>query len=197
MSSNAPAAAKTASLYFPSACFYAAAMRTAPRKVAAEDHLYTLAVNALVRRSYSVHEMSVYLKRRAQDESAVPRLLARLQDHKYLDDSRYARQFVRVRSELRRQGRFRIARELRSRGVPEPAIEMALQERALEADDGAIVRARLERRLKTLRLPLDERRIASLYRSLLRAGFSSETIRRELRSITRQDVPELAEANPE
>jgi SOS response regulatory protein OraA/RecX len=44
-----------------------------------------------------------------------------------------------------------------------------------------------------LRGPLDERRKASLYRSLLRAGFSSDIIRRELRSVAHvvmDDVPE-------
>jgi len=39
--------------------------------------------------------------------------------------------------------------------------------------------------------PLDQRKFASLYGSLLRAGFSSDVIRAELKRVTKDDVPEL------
>jgi hypothetical protein len=39
--------------------------------------------------------------------------------------------------------------------------------------------------MKSLRGPLDQRRLASLQRTLLRAGFSGDTIRTELRALTR------------
>jgi hypothetical protein len=38
--------------------------------------------------------------------------------------------------------------------------------------------------------------MAAMYRSLLRAGFSADVIRRELKSLTREDVPET-ESQPE
>jgi regulatory protein len=168
-------------------------MRSPSRKLSTETDLYTAAINSLARRAYSVHEMRVYLERRAEDKEAVATVLDRLKQHNYLDDARYARQFVRLRSEIRRQGPFRIARDLRARGVPDRHIESALAEGATGSDEGAVVRTRLERRLKTLRGPIDELKKASLYRSLLRAGFSPDTIRRELRAvakITLDDVPE-------
>jgi regulatory protein len=168
-------------------------MRKAPRKLSSESELYTAAINGLARRAYSVHDMRVYLERRAEDKETVGTVMARLKDHKYQDDARYTKQFVRLRSELRKQGAFRIARDLRGHGVPDRHIEAALAERAAESDDGATVRARLARRLKNLRGPLDERKKASLYRSLLRAGFSSETIRRELRAVANIVVDEIAD----
>jgi regulatory protein len=172
-------------------------MRSSPRKLSSETDLYTSAINGLARRAYSVHEMRLYLERRAQDKNAVGPILERLKQNSYLDDARYARQFVRTRVEIRKQGAFRIARDLRSRGVPDRHIEAALAERAAESDDGQLVRARLSRRLKLLRGPLDERRKASLYRSLLRAGFSSETIRRELRSIANISLDDVEEKSPD
>jgi hypothetical protein len=33
--------------------------------------------------------------------------------------------------------------------------------------------------------------MASIYSSLLRAGFSADVVRRELKSLTREDVPEV------
>src|ERR1039458_3636077 len=126
-------------------------MRKSPRKLLTETDLYTAAINGLARRAYSVHEMRTYLERRAGDKTAVTRILDRLKQQKLLDDARYARQFVRLRAEIRKQGSFRIARDLRARGVPDRHIEAALAERAVESDEGAVVRTRLARRLKSLR----------------------------------------------
>ncbi len=164
-----------------------------PRKLSSEPDLYTAAISALSRHAYSVYEMRTYLERRAEDKEIVQHILARLKQQKHLDDERYARQFVRMRAEIRKQGSFRIARDLRARGVPDRHIESALTERATESDEGAVVRARLARRLKYLRGPLDERRTASLYRSLLRAGFAADTIRRELRAMANVSVDEMPE----
>jgi len=166
-------------------------MRSSPRKLSSETDLYTAAINSLARRAYSVFEMRTYLERRAEDKEVVKGILDRLKQLDYLDDARYARQFVRQRTELRKQGPFRIARDLRARGVPDRHIEAAISERSAESSEGPLVRERLSRRIKSLRGPLDERRVASLYRSLLRAGFSADIIRRELTALTKAPVAEF------
>jgi regulatory protein len=172
-------------------------MRTRPRTLETESELYTAAINALARRAYSVYEMRTYLERRAEDKDVVKSVLDRLKHLEYLDDARYARQFVRLHTELRKQGAFRIARDLRARGVPDRHIESALAERSPASSESTLVRQRLERRIKSLRGPLDERRVASLYRSLLRAGFSADTIRQELSALTRKAVEEIPESTSE
>jgi len=172
-------------------------MRSSPRKVSSEDDLYIAAINSLARRAYSVYEMRTYLERRAEDKEVVKGVLERLKHLNYLDDARYARQFVRLHTELRKQGAFRIARDLRARGVPDRHIEEALAERSPESSESALVRERLKRRIKLLRGPLDERRVASLYRSLLRAGFAADTIRRELTALTKQSVEEIPDTASE
>jgi len=170
-------------------------MRSSPRKLFKEEDLYAAAIQGLARRAYSIHEMRTYLERRAEDKATVKQVLDRLKQQDYLDDARYARQFVRLRAEIRKQGTFRIARDLRARGVPDRHIEVALAERASQANESDLVRARLERRTKSLRGPLDERRVASLYRSLLRAGFPSDTIRRELKALSKVHAEETAETS--
>lgn len=141
-----------------------------------------------MRRSYSVHEMREYLTRRAEDEEHVGEVLRKLKEFQYLDDARYARDYARVHALHRHQGKFRIARELRTRGVPDKHIEAALETVFAETDEAALVRARLERRLRQIKAPLDEKKRASLYRNLLRAGFSSDVIRTELRAATKAAV---------
>jgi regulatory protein len=151
-------------------------------KLSNESQIYTSAVRALMRRAYSVHEMKKYLEERSEDKAEVKTVLARLRENRYLDDGRYALEFARNRAKHRRQGRFRIARELRTRGVPDAHIEPALEAVFAEADEATLVRTRINRKLAQIKGPMDERKTASLYRGLLRAGFSGELIRNELKA---------------
>lgn len=157
------------------------------------EDLHGAALRALMRRAHSIHEMKKYLGRRADASDLVGQVIARLRQEKYLDDARYALEYARQHAQSRRQGRFRITRELRVRGVPDTHIDAAVAAIFAETDESALVRTRLKRRITHLELPLDQRKLASLYRSLLRAGFSAEIIRAELRAATRADVSDLAE----
>ena len=161
-----------------------------PRQIETETELYEAAVRALMRRAYSVYEMKQLLGRRTEDDNLLRTVMDRLKRAKMIDDERFAKQFARQRIEIRRQGKFRIARDLRARGVPDRHIEAALAESAKETDESAIVRQRLERKLRSFRGEVTENKIASMYRSLLRAGFSADIVRRELKSLTREEVPE-------
>jgi regulatory protein len=161
-----------------------------PRQVETETELYEAAVRALMRRAYSVYEMKQLLGRRTEDDKLLRAVMDRLKRAKMIDDERFAKQFARQRTEIRRQGKFRIARDLRARGVPDRHIEAALADAAKETDEATIVRQRLERKLRSFRGEIGENKMASMYRSLLRAGFSADVVRRELKAITREEVPE-------
>lgn len=165
-------------------------MFSKPRQVESETELYDAAVRALMRRAYSVYEMKQLLGRRTEDESLLKNVMERLKRAKMIDDERFAKQFARQRTEIRRQGKFRIARDLRARGVPDRHIEAALEESAKENDEAAIVRQRLERKLRSFRGEINDNKMASMYRSLLRAGFSADIVRRELKALTREEVPD-------
>ncbi|MGB6481867.1 MAG: regulatory protein RecX [Candidatus Acidiferrales bacterium] len=134
--------------------------------------------------------MKKYLAARAEDPEHASAVLQRLKEHNYIDDARYARDFARAHAQGRRQGKFRIARELRRRGVPDRHIETALETVFAETDESASVRSSLERKLRHVCGPLDERKRASIYRSLLRAGFSADVIRAELRAATKAAAAE-------
>lgn len=171
--------------------------RSKPRQVSTEQELYASALRALMRRAHSIHQMRGYLSARAEDKDVVSAVIARLREHHYLDDARYAAEFANQHAQFRKQGRFRIARELRTRGVPDRYIDAALDSVFAETDEAASVRARLKRKLAHLPGELDRRKLASIYSSLLRAGFSSEVIRAELKRAAKGDVPELPESMDE
>jgi len=156
-----------------------------PRQIDTAEELHASALRALMRRAHSVHQMRLTLERRCDDAALVRAELDRLKEQRLLDDARYAREFARTHAAIRRQGRFRIAQELRRRGVPDRHIEPALDEVFTANDESALLRQRLERKLRSMRGPLDERRIASLYRSLLRAGFSPDQVRTAINTVAR------------
>jgi SOS response regulatory protein OraA/RecX len=173
----------------------------ARRKLVTETQLYMSAQRALMRRAHSIHEMKQHLERRAEDKALVPQVIARLRELNYLDDAEYALNYASQHAKIHRQGRFRIARELRARGIPDRHIQAAIDAAFVETDETALVRARLQRRLAMHKfktgtdgsLPsdqLDPPKIASLYRNLLSAGFSSEIIRAELKRITNAALPD-------
>jgi regulatory protein len=177
---------------------------SARRKLVTETQLYLSAQRALMRRAHSIYEMKQHLERRAEDKSLVPQVIARLRELNYLDDAKYALNYASQHAKIRRQGRFRIARELRTRGVPDRYIAAAFDAAFVETDETALVRARLKRRLALYKSKpgrdggppaeaLDRRKIASLYRNLMGAGFSSEIIRAELKRIANGALPDLPE----
>ena len=161
-----------------------------PRQIETESALYDAAIALLTRRAHSVFEMKKALTRRCEAPKLVEAVMARLKKEKLVDDARYARQFARYRMDSRKQGQFRIARDLRARGVPDHYIEGALQDAAEDADPAVMVRRRIEGKLRLYRGEVDQRKLASLYRSLLAAGFPVELIRQELRRLTHEDLPE-------
>ena len=165
-------------------------MPPSSQKYSNEATLYAAALRALVRRAHSVFEMRTYLERRAETQELARHVMTRLKQEKLIDDARYTAEFARSRARFRRQGRYRIARELRARGVPDRHIDAALAQAFAETDERDLIRKIIERRTRGLRGSLDLKKMASLHRTLLRAGFESGLIRRELRAIA-MDVPEV------
>jgi regulatory protein len=172
-------------------------MRASTPKFSTDQELYAAALRALIRRAHSIHEMKEYLERRAENREAIAPVIARLREENYLDDAKFALNYARQHAQSRRQGRFRIARELRARGVPDRHIESALGAVFTDTDEAALIRKRLERHLARFHGPLDQRKLASVYRSLLRAGFPADLIRTELRVAARADVPDSSTAPEE
>jgi len=162
-----------------------------PRQLETDAQVYEAAIKILMRRAHSVHEMKKALARRCEDDKIVRGVLERLKRESLLDDARYAKQLTRLRTESRKQGEFRIARDLRARGIPDRHIEAAIKDAVAATDPAAIIRQRIERKLRLFRGEIDERKMASLYRSLIAAGFPSDLIRKELHRLTHEEIPDV------
>ena len=84
------------------------------------------ATTLLARREFCSIELGAKLSAQGFEPDAVRSALEELIDRRYLDDERYARQFVLIRAE-RGQGPLRIRRDLAELGLPAALIEAQLE----------------------------------------------------------------------
>ncbi len=164
------------------------------------EELYQHAVKLLARRGRSRAELSRLLAARAADAASLEPVLARLAEHGYLDDKRFAEGLARFQHDQEKFGAQRAARELRRRGLAEPVANAALRQVYRPRDEASLLAAYL--RKKRLTAPGDPRAAARLFRRLRLAGFTSPAIcdclrRWRLDSEWIEAIAESAEENPE
>ena len=153
-----------------------------------EQALYEIAVRALARKARSIGELRQVLQKRQAAKEAIDAVIARLREHGYLDDARYARTFVASRIENDRQGPRRVERDLAARRVHPDLIQKSIRAAYEEVDEHALLRDYLRRKVRLSKPPEKASAVASLYRRLLRAGFSSATIVKKLQGLL-QSIP--------
>ena len=145
------------------------------------------AVRALSARALTQNELKDRLRGRAARAGDVPEVMARLKQAGYLDDRRFAETYSRLRREDQGFGKFRVLRDLRARRVAPALAEKVVAEAFRDTDENALIEQFLRRKLRYADAPPrldDPRRLASLYRMLLRAGFSSGKILESLRKLS-------------
>jgi regulatory protein len=154
-----------------------------PKPIQDEKTLYEIAVRALARRAHSTGELRQLLAHRKAAKADIDSVLLRLREHGYLDDTRYARSFAASRIESDRHGRRRVERDLAARRVHPDLIRKTIHAAYEDVDERELLRDYLRRKVRLAKPPQKASAVASLYRRLLRAGFSSATIGKELQSL--------------
>lgn len=152
---------------------------------------FPAALAMLARRPYSVAEMRRALERKFPRDCSLEAAIARLRSLGYLDDRRFAEQLASSLARNRAYGRHRIRRELKARLVDYRFIEAALDRAFEESDERQLLERTLDRRLRSMRLPLTPRKLQSLCQSLLRRGFTSGDIMKAVRA--RPELKPVAE----
>jgi regulatory protein len=130
-----------------------------------------LAYQAIGRREHTVAELRGRLERRRVGPAEIDEAVSELEDAGFLDDARYARQFVEDRRTLDRWGSERIERDLRRRGVERELVERALAgvERQSELESAL---ALLDERFRSA--PEDDRARDRAWKLLVRRGYEPE-----------------------
>jgi regulatory protein len=147
------------------------------------EKLYDASVKALARRAHSTAEIRLLLEKKKAGKRQIEAVVKRLRENGYLDDARFARYFAASRLEGELQGKERVRRDLRSRGLQEEIAQEAVSQAYQGSDEADLLRRYLKRRVNLPRAFSKPSAVVSLFRRLLRAGFASDTIVRELKKI--------------
>ncbi|MBI2677201.1 MAG: regulatory protein RecX [Candidatus Koribacter versatilis] len=147
------------------------------RKAYDEAALYEYAIGALGRRMRSVAELKRLMRQRVatQPDGAqlIERVVARLKEQKYLNDSNFAAAYSSYRKDNEKFGRFRVVSELKAKGVHSDVIEKSVSAAYEGSNEEKLARAFLQR--KRLKKPTDQKQTARVFRALVRAGYGSRT----------------------
>lgn len=149
------------------------------------EAIHQAALDLLTRREHSRRELGRKLRRKGFEREAIESVLARLETVGLVSDTRYARLFVSDKLAVNPQGRHRLLRGLRAKGV-EPelasnAVDQVFEERGLTERELATSVARKRLAVSSSLDPLVVRRRLAGY--LARRGFSGATIAEVLRQL--------------
>jgi regulatory protein len=175
-----------------------------PRKLFTEAELYDYAVGALARRMRSVAELKRLLRNRVEADTEIGKTLvelivARLKDHGYLNDAKYAAAFSSYRRDNEKFGRARVVTDLKAKGVHGDVIEKAVSSVYDDVKEENLARDYLRRKRLLKPKDNDRKQTARIFRNLMRAGFASKTIFTILKKwdVDEETLTELESETPE
>jgi regulatory protein len=154
------------------------------------EALWDFAVKALAARAYSTGELRTKLIGRAEQAIDAEHVIARLRDYGYLNDSRFAENYVGAKLENHGLGKSRVLRDLRERKVSAGLAQRTVERVYGKVDEMELIASFIRRKVKT-KAPLpealeDPKILASAYRKLIRAGFSSSNVLQALKRIVKK-----------
>lgn len=147
-------------------------------------------MKALALRAHSTGELRRKLVQKAEKPADVEETISRLRDYGYLNDRRFAENFAGARLENQGLGKSRVLRDLRERRVSSELAVQAVTQIYQDVDEMRLIDDFIRRKVRT-KQPLAEalnnpKQLASAYRKLIRAGFTSGNVIRALKSIAKQ-----------
>ncbi len=159
--------------------------------------LWEYALRTVGGRAQSIGELREKLRLRAERAADADEVLRRLKEHGYLDDRRFAEIFAASRLENQGFGRSRVLRDLRARRVAPKVAEQAVRQAYEQVDEVQLIEDFLARKYRKISLAeflAVPKNLASAYRKLRLAGFSSgNTIRALKRYASEADELESLE----
>ncbi len=155
-----------------------------PKKMLDEAGLMEYALKSLAGRMRSTRDLRRLMKMRVEPgergEAMMDAVVARLVELNYLDDKRFAADYTRLRKENERFGQRRVRADLFQKGVKAELAESALKTAYADEDETVLVRGYIAR--KRIKAPKDDKEKARVMGRLLRAGFTSSSIHKVMRS---------------
>jgi regulatory protein len=156
------------------------------------EALWSYALKLLGGRAHSTGELREKLRRRAGRLGEIDEVLARLKDHGYLNDERYAETYAASRLANDKLGRTRVVQDLRQRRVAPALAERTVRQVYQDVNEEALIQEWVRRKYRLVPregLFQEDKDLAAAYRRLLRAGFRTGDIIRVLKRFAKdQDL---------
>ena len=139
------------------------------------NEIYSYALKLLRRRDYTIAELCGKLE--AKFGSVPPEIIEDLGRKKFLNDRRFAENYVAKRKS---RGAQQLREELTAHGIP-----TKLTEEIVSATEWPSLQEALTAKMKdwNLRIPLQARDAGRLFRALLRLGYDEDAIREEIEQL--------------
>lgn len=144
------------------------------------------ALDLLMRSDRSEKELTGQLMRYGFSEELSLRAVAYVKEYHYVDDERYAKNYVEFRASKKSNRQLRM--ELSYRGIAPEQIDQMLQERK----DGDILERLVKKKLCTVS-DVGEKTVQKLKNSLYRKGFSFTDIERVVEQVLEEQMDQQTE----
>ncbi|MBI4975042.1 regulatory protein RecX [Candidatus Peregrinibacteria bacterium] len=132
------------------------------------------AFRMIAKKRYTEHEIEKKLKARGADNGICQRIIERLKELDYLDDRKFARDYIDYRVKASPRGRFLISRELRNKGINKDLLNTVLDETPV--NELELAKQLVEKKNgKISKLPLIKQK-SKMYQFLTSKGFTRETV---------------------
>ena len=141
-----------------------------------EKSLWEYALRVLSQRAHSAGEIRQKLLKRARSVADLEAVLAKLREYEIVDDRRFSEAFAAARLQNDGFGRYRILNDLRRKRVSAAVAEGAVNRAFTGTDEQQLIERYLTRKYRNVDLTQflkEEKNLASAYRRLRTAGFSS------------------------
>ncbi|MCX6623582.1 MAG: RecX family transcriptional regulator [Acidobacteria bacterium] len=149
--------------------------QTAPKLLDAEA-LFQYALRLLGGKASSTGDLKEKLKRRAAGAADIDPVIARCKEYGYLNDKKFAESYAAARLENQSHGRGRVLRDLRQRRIAPALAEKTVGAVFEGVDEVALIETYLKKKFRGKDLPQylsEEKHLASAYRRLRTAGFTT------------------------
>jgi regulatory protein len=165
-----------------------------------QNSLWEYALRILSQRAYSVGEVRQKLSKKADSNATLQAVMTKLREYGLTDDHKFSEAFASARLQNSGFGRFRVLQDLRAKRVASAVAEGAVNKAFAGTDEQQLIEQFLSRKYRAVDLSQflqEEKNLASAYRRLRTAGFSSggslAALRRYSRRVEDWSEPEEAE----
>ncbi|GIU80964.1 MAG: regulatory protein RecX [Acidobacteria bacterium] len=147
-----------------------------------EKQIFKYSLRLLARRAYTIAEMhQKLLEKDWTDKDAVNKVLEKLIELGFLNDEKFAEEFIGSKLRLKPVGKRLLRQNLREKQVAEDIIKNVLE----EIDEKELIEKSLQKRLRAKGQPKTIKELRNLQSYLISQGFDPELVYETIRKLSR------------